>query len=320
MKEAISLGTLVLLAGCIESQASLPDSAKTEALALRRRTEALGESLRVARGLSERQTIEKDLLVREVHSFDYFMQQLQGEFRKIRTLEQQAGTLDPGRDPLESMESERARILEAAKAARLRLARLELAAERQGKQLTALRESVRASADSALATGSERDSSRMALASVRLLVQDLRARIDELQMQVDSLTTHARTLADENHRLTEVIAAEAARDSTVYYAVGTRKQLLEWRVAREVGGLPVTGWGRILQPSDIRDTVHFITSHMRSHVIKLDESREYQLLTNQSVGALETKVAPDGSFRGSLRIRDAEAFWRAGKWLVILAR
>ena len=320
MRRALGVAVLLGLAGCMESQARLADSVSTEAITLRHRAEALSESLRVARGVSERQSQEKDLLVREVHSFDYFMVQLQDEFRKIRTLEQEAGTLDPRQDPLVAMESERSRILEAAKAARLRLSRLEHAAERQGKQLAALRESVRASADSVLSTGSERDSNRVALASVRLLVQDLRTRIDELQLQVDSLTTYARTVSEENVRLTAVIAAEAARDSTVFIAVGTRRQLLEWRLAREVGGVPVTGWGRTLQPSDLRDTVHFTPGHMRSRVIKLDESRDYQLLTNQSTGALETRLAPDGSFRGSLRIREPEAFWRAGKWVVILAR
>lgn len=320
MTRALAMGVLLALAACMESQARLADSVSTETISLRHRAEALSESLRVARGMSERQSQEKDLLVREVHSFDYFMVQLQDEFRQIRSLEQEAGTLDPRQDPLAAMESERSRILDAAKAARLRLARLERAAERQGKQLAALRESVRASADSALNAGSELDSNRVALASVRLLVQDLRTRIDELQLQVDSLTAYARTLTEENQRLTAVIAADAARDSTVYVAVGTRRQLLDWRLAREVGGVPVTGWGRTLQSSDLRDTVHFTPSHMRSRVIKLDETRDYQLLTSQSTSALDNHLTPDGSFRGSLRIRDPEAFWRAGKWVVILAR
>jgi hypothetical protein len=184
-----------------------------------------------------------------------------------------------------------------------------------------LRESVRASAESALAAAEPaRDSSRLALASIRLLVQDLRMRIDELQTQVDSLTTYARTLHDENARLTAAIVADAARDSTVYVAVGTRRQLLDWRLAREVGGLPVTGWGRILQVAEIRDSAHFTAAHMRSRVIRLDENREYQLLTSQSTAALETRLAADGSFRGSLRIRDPGAFWHGSKWLIILAR
>src|SRR5439155_1039444 len=158
--------------------------------------EVLGESLRVARDLSERQSLEKDLLVREVHSFDYFMGQLQDEFRKIRGLEQQAGRLDPQQDPLSAMDSERARILGAARAAR----------------------------------------------------------------------------------------------------------------------------GRILQPAEIRDTTHFVAGHMRTRVIRLDEGREYQLLSQQSPSALETHLTPEGTFRGSLHIRDPEAFWRGSKWLVIVAK
>ena len=322
MRASWAVAALCMAGGaCVKSSdASVADRTPSEAIALRQRNEVLGESLRVARDLSERQSLEKDLLVREVHSFDYFMGQLQDEFRKIRGLEQQAGRLDPQQDPLSAMDSERARILGAARAARARLARLEISAEQQGKQLAALRESVRASADSALASGTERDSSRMALASVRLLVQDLRLRIDELQHSVDSLTEYAHTMHDENERLTAVIAADAARDSTVYYAVGTRRQLLDWHLAREVGGMPMTGWGRILQPAEIRDTTHFVAGHMRTRVIRLDEGREYQLLSQQSPSALETHLTPEGTFRGSLHIRDPEAFWRGSKWLVIVAK
>jgi hypothetical protein len=155
---------------------------------------------------------------------------------------------------------------------------------------------------------------------VRVLVADLRMRLDDLQHQVDSLTTYSRVLHDENERLTAVITADAARDSTVYYVVGTRKQLVDWHLAREVGGVPVTGWGRILQPSDIRDSTHFTVGHMRSRVIKLEEGREYQILSPQSTSALETKLSADGTFRGSLHIRDPEGFWRGSKWLVLVER
>ena len=309
------------VAGCAESRgASVSDSATGEALLLRERNAALDESLHVVQKASERESIEKDLLVREVHSYDSFMEQLQGEFRKIRALQQQAGTLDPRADPLATVETERAQILTQARAARVRLARLEAAAEQQGRQLAALRDSVRASADAALQNGTERDSSRTALASVRVLVADLRMRLDDLQHQVDSLTAYSRALHDENERLAATIAQDAARDSTVYYAVGTRKQLVEWHLAREVGGVPVTGWGKILQAADIRDSTHFTVAHMRGRVIRLDDAREYQILTPQSMGALENHVNSDGAFRGSLRIRDPEAFWRGGKFLVILER
>jgi hypothetical protein len=321
MKRLKGLVLLLVLGSCAESHgASISDSAAGDAMILRLRNAALDESLRVIRGVTERQTMEKDLLVREIHGFDYFMEQLQSEFRKIRTLQQEAGALDPHEDPLSSVESERSHILTEARSARLRLARLEAAAERQGRVLTALRDSVRASADSALASGTERDSSRTALASVRVLVADLRMRLDDLQHQVDSLTTYSRVLHDENERLTAVITADAARDSTVYYVVGTRKQLVDWHLAREVGGVPVTGWGRILQPSDIRDSTHFTVGHMRSRVIKLEEGREYQILSPQSTSALETKLSADGTFRGSLHIRDPEGFWRGSKWLVLVER
>ena len=69
-----------------------------------------------------------------------------------------------------------------------------------------------------------------------------------------------------------------------------------------------------------RDSTHFTVSHMRSRVIKLDEASDYQILSPQSTSALETHLGVDGTFRGSLRIRDPEAFWKGSKWLVILQR
>ena len=309
--------TLLLLAGCGGGRT---EQSPGEVGLLRELSVVLSDSLRAAEALTRRQSVEKDLLVREVHSFDEFMLRLQGEFRRIHDLEREAGSLDPKQDPLSSMESERTHILTEAQAARLRLTRLEREAERQGRELQTLRESVQAGADRALAGDSSRDSSRVALESVRLLVRDLRTRIDDLQQQVDSLTNYARDLHDQNVRLATELAPRAARDSTVYYVVGTRRELLAWHVAREVGGMPVTGWGKVLQPLEDHDTTRFTATRMRDRIIPLDSSRTYQIISGQSLDALATPTGADRSFHGSLRIRDAGAFWRGGRWLVVLAR
>lgn len=308
---------LVVVVGCRGGHA---EQSSGEVGVLRERSVVLADSLRAAEALTRRQNVEKDLLVREVHSFDEFMLRLQGEFRHIHDLEREAGSLDPKQDPLSSMESERERILTEAQAARLRLARLEREAERQGRELQTLRESVQAGADRALAADSSRDSSRVALESVRLLVHDLRTRIDDLQQQVDSLTNYARDLHDQNVRLAAELAVRAARDSTVYYVVGTRRELLAWHVAREVGGMPVTGWGKVLQPLEGHDTTRFTALRLRDRVIPLDSARTYQIISGQDVAALATPIAADHTFHGPLRIRDAGAFWRNARWLIVLAR
>jgi hypothetical protein len=315
---AVTLATAS--AACGAGGSSRTDASSTERLRLKQQALVLGESLRVARDENARQHLEKDLLVREVHSFDYFMQQLESELRKIHSLERAAGALNPRLDPLNAMDSERARILEATRAARSRLALLEADAEAQGRQLTELRDSVRASTNNAAVADSTRDSSRSALVGVQVLVRDLRARIDGLQRQVDSLARTGKALHQENVRLAETIAQTAARDSTVFYVVGTRRQLLAWKVVREDGGMKVTGWGRVLRLSDQRDSSRFRMTHMRDLTLDLDERRSYQILSTQRLAALETRVSPDGVFRGNLRIRDPGAFWGDSKWLVLLAR
>ena len=108
MKRGLLLFGCIVAAACAESHgASVSDSVAGETMLLRIRNAALDESLRVVRNMTERQSIEKDLLVREVHSFDYFMEQLQDEFRRIRVLQRQAGSLDPRSDPLSSLRAEK---------------------------------------------------------------------------------------------------------------------------------------------------------------------------------------------------------------------
>ena len=311
---------LLLTAGCGTGSSSQSNVRSAGSTAFGQQYADLNDSLRVAREDRERQSLEKDLLVREVHSFDFFVTQIQDEFRKIHDLERQAGTLDPKQDPLASMESGRSHILAEARAVRTRLQLLESEANQDGQLLQSLRDSMHTASDSVVAAGSARDASRIALSGVRLLARDLRNRIDELQHQVDSLARYARVLHEENQRLTAVIAVAAARDSVVYFVVGTRRELLEWQLVRETGGMRLTGWGKGLQAVATSDTSHFTSARLNDLVLPLDEDKTYQIISPQNLRALETPVTGDGIFKGSLHIADPETFWKQSRWLVILVR
>jgi hypothetical protein len=314
------LALMLLAAGCGSGNGSQSNMRAAGTSAFGQQYADLNDSLRAARADRERQSLEKDLLVREVHSFDFFVTQIQDEFRKIRELERQAGTLDPKQDPLESMESGRAHILAEARAVRTRLQQLEAEADQEGQLLRSQRDSMRSASDSATAAGAKRDANRMALSGVRFLIRDLRTRIDDLQRQVDSLTQRSRVLREENQRLVAVIARAAARDSTVYFVVGTRRELLDWQVVRETGGMRLTGWGKGLQAVATSDTSRFTAARLSDRTIPLDDDRTYQILSAQNLSALETPVNADGTFKGTLIIADPESFWKQSKWLVILAR
>jgi hypothetical protein len=203
---------------------------------------------------------------------------------------------------------------------RARLEQLETEADQEGKLLRSQRDSMRSTSDSVTAAGAKRDANRMALSGVRFLIRDLRTRIDDLQRQVDSLTQRSRALHEENQRLVAVIARTAARDSAVYFTVGTRRELLDWGVVRETGGMRITGWGKGLQAVATSDTSRFTAARLSDRTIPLDDERRYQILSAQDLNAVETPISADGIFKGTLIIGNPEAFWKQSKWLVILAR
>ena len=113
--------------------------------------------------------------------------------------------------------------------------------------------------------------------------------------------------------------------NTVYYVLGTKKELMEKGVVAQRGGSRVLGigWrtGETLVPGyNVGDDIfHRATKAQTVEIALPDPAKKYRLVSPQNVNALETPPQKDGSFKGeSIKIKDPAAFWAPSKYLILV--
>jgi chromosome segregation ATPase len=143
-------------------------------------------------------------------------------------------------------------------------------------------------------------------------VAELTGQVDQLQTRVTGLTEVVEQNQDSLLAQAELIERKRREISTIYYAIGTKKQLTEAGLVVAKGG--ILGLGRTLEPSGHFDDRHFTavdTDHER--IIRIP-SVKVQILSAQPPASYELQ-AVDGGI--ALIIRDSAAF-RTIKHLLIV--
>jgi hypothetical protein len=120
------------------------------------------------------------------------------------------------------------------------------------------------------------------------------------------------------------LATVRSESAKAYYVVGTEDELLQKGVITREGGanLLVHRFGRTLVPARDLSPTEFTAIDTRAvHTIALpDSTREYQIVSRQSLDDAKV-VARDGAkFHGPLQIAEADKFWATSKYLIIVQR
>jgi regulator of replication initiation timing len=143
----------------------------------------------------------------------------------------------------------------------------------------------------------------------------------------DNIAQQAKTIAALEARidgLAQEVSAARAAYSRAYYVIGTEDELLKKGVIVKEGGtnLLIKRIGRTLVPARELPKDVFTPIDTRDvHMIEIpDTTRRYQIVSRQSLD--DAKVANrDGAyFRGPLEIPEAERFWSASRYLIIVQR
>lgn len=175
--------------------------------------------------------------------------------------------------------------------------------------------------------------------SLKSTVADLQATIDGLQATLESQRNTIATmeadltgvkqqvmaLSQEKTELVDTVSALSVRENTVYYIIGTRAELKERGIIKEEGGtrfLIFTRTGEVLKPGDNLDPSAFTAVDRRNLAeIQLpDPTKEYQLVTNQSISYSNIPLDAKGRVKGSLQITSPERFWGQQKFLILVER
>ena len=127
----------------------------------------------------------------------------------------------------------------------------------------------------------------------------------------------------ENVTLASRNSAWAAREDSVFVAIGTEKELTEKGVIRREGGtLLAFGRGKTIVPARTFELGDFqVMSKSKDLTIELPEvDKEYRVVSRQNLEATET-VNPNSTLvKGTLHVTDPEKFWAPSKYLILVRR
>jgi uncharacterized coiled-coil protein SlyX len=155
------------------------------------------------------------------------------------------------------------------------------------------------------------------IASQRVTLQELNDQVQKLAIENSALTVAKAALED-------TVGSLKQENSTVYYVVGTKDELLERGIIQEEGGSRVLfifgKAGKTLVPA--RDLEPSLFTPINKHQvteIPLPEEAEYRVASRQNVEALATPPDEKGRIKDSvLRIAEPDKFWVGSRFLIIV--
>ena len=259
--------------------------------------------------LSNQLAAQKDSLMTVVLDADKFISQIDSQISRVRGLpaaKRKKDTESPIQDQLQARKDLLTRV--DALVRRTQITARELAAARNHeKQLAS--DSTRAA--QAL------DNDQKMIAELNSTIQRQTTRLSAMQVQVDSL-------AGQNAKLGTELALLQTTHNKVYYIIGREDDLLKKGVVVREGGanLLVAHPGRTLQPARTLDPSLFTAIDARNvHEIPVpDSTRNYAIVSRQSLDDADVTPVDPTSFRGNLKIKDSDKFWSPSKYLIILER
>jgi len=151
------------------------------------------------------------------------------------------------------------------------------------------------------------------------MIDKQRAELERLTARVAELERAQEQLKRENSELSDTVGALRARENAVYVAVGTESELLRAGVVVRAGGANMGFWrpGQTLVPAKNPPRNAFRSLDMSQvREIDLPDGSPYRIVSNHNPEFLSR--ARGEMVRGSLEIRDAERFWEAGRYLILV--
>jgi seryl-tRNA synthetase len=145
------------------------------------------------------------------------------------------------------------------------------------------------------------------------IIADQRTQIANLSGQVDELNVQTASLRDTVVHLT-------AYKNRVYYAVGTKDELLKNGVVTKEGSKFLFFGGTRLEPARKPNLEAFtLIDKMQTVSIPLPRpDKRYKIISRQNQEYLTGQVTEKGEVEGAVEIAEPEAFWSASRYLILV--
>ena len=260
---------------------------------------------------------EKDSLLKDVMATSQFIADVNTELGKVRDAKAGKPTKGgAGELPNKSPAEQRTQMLERIKALtdRVNEAESRLAASRQrvatlSGDNTSLTKQLAQYDSTITAFKSIIENQKAEIASLTTQVGALQGENTVLKADKVQLTTEKETLTGEKTALT-------VERNTVYYVVGTKDELRKKGIIVKKGGIlgiaatdiPAT----TLNPADFTS----IDKTKTASIVLPNPDKGYRVLSRQDLGATEQPAK--GGYKTAIKITNAEQFWAASKFLIIV--
>jgi len=269
----------------------------------------------------QRVSQQKDSLVSDVLATTQMMADINSDLAAVKGLG--VTPVANGDRPLSGKAEDRAAMLgkvreviarlnaaeQAVATGKKRIASMSSAHESEKKMLTAQLESFQQTIDGLKAAALQQEA----------LITQQKQQIGTLASRVDTLTQQSATLSTEKAAVKDTLTHVIDQDNVVYYAVGTKDELVKRGILVSEGSKFLVFGAKTLQPArELKPELFQQLDRRRDTVLSVPEpTKEYKIVTRQSPTYLATSVLRDGRLKGDLHVT-SPAFWDAGKYLILV--
>jgi hypothetical protein len=144
--------------------------------------------------------------------------------------------------------------------------------------------------------------------------------IADQRNQIASLNGRVDTLSLEKGWLIDTVAHLTAYKNRVYYAVGTKDELIKNGVVTREGSKFLFFGGTRLEPAR-RPNLDAFTMIDKTQTLSIPLPRtdkKYKIVSRQSPDFLAGDISEKGEVKGVLEIGSPEEFWSASKYLILV--
>lgn len=281
----------------------------------------------LAKAQADAQTLaaEKDSLLTEVLETSKFVVSVNEELAKARTADAAAAAAgDRGAPGVEADRTARAAALAKVQALVTRLNETETKLEQSSARTRSLsgrnQSLLKQIADFKTQVDSMQASAERQALELGAVIDTQRVQIASLTEERDTLAAQTVSLSQERVALNDSVAHLTTIGNTVYYVAGTEDDLIKKGIVAKEGKKFLFFGGKSLQPARELTPDNFVAvDKSRESVIPLpDASKEYKLVSRQSLAYVDSADVVDGKVKGQIHITSADQFWNGTRYLILV--
>lgn len=267
---------------------------------------------------------QKDSLLTEVLETTQFVSDINSELAKAKSVAIKPASTDPGVPGAKKDREERKASLDRIQQVIAKLneseaklaeteARAKSSRQRNARLLAQIQTYKTTIADLKTTAEQQKAEYEAQLAAANTQIATLAGR-------VDTLTTENTQLSTDKAALTDTVSDLTTYKNTVYYAIGTKDELMKRGVVTKEGSKFLVFGGSRLEPArNLNPEAFTAIDKTASTTIPLPRTdKKYKIVSRQSPSYLAAGVAKDGKVSGSLEIAQPEEFWSASKYLILV--